>query len=116
MIEALQIMAESYPKYGFRRLFIKLRDLGHQWNHKRVYRVYCQLTLYMRRKGKKRLPNRHSQPLAVRASENQSWSMDFMSDALKCGRKFRTFNVVDDFNRVVLGIEIDLNLPSKRVI
>jgi putative transposase len=70
----------------------------------------------MKRKGKQRLPNRYPQPLAVPASENQSWSMDFMSDALKCGRKFRTFNVVDDFNRAALGIEIDLNLPSKRVI
>ena len=68
----------------------------------------------MKRKGKQRLPNRYPQPLAVPASENQSWSMDFMSDALKCGRKFRTFNVVDDFNRAALGIEIDLNLPSKR--
>lgn len=70
----------------------------------------------MKRKGKQRLPNRYPQPLAVPASENQSWSMDFMSDALKSGRKFRTFNVVDDFNRAALGIEIDLNLPSKRVI
>ena len=42
--------------------------------------------------------------------------MDFMSDALKCGRRFRTFNVVDDFNREVLGIEVDLSLPSQRVI
>jgi len=116
VIEALQSMAERYPRYGFRKLFIKLRNLGHEWNHKRVYRVYLQLKLNMKRKGKQRLPNRYPQPLAVPASENQSWSMDFMSDALKCGRKFRTFNVVDDFNREALGIEIDLNLPSKRVI
>jgi len=116
VIEALQSMAERYPKYGFRKLFIKLRNLGYEWNHKRVYRVYLKLELNMKRKGKQRLPNRYPQPLAVPASENRSWSMDFMSDALKCGRKFRTFNVVDDFNREVLGIEIDLNLPSKRVI
>jgi len=116
VIEALQSMAERYPKYGSRKLFIKLRNLGHEWNHKRVYRVYLLLKLNMKRKGKQRLPTRYPQPLAVPASENRSWSMGFMSDALKCGRKFRTFNVVDDFNREVLDIQIDLNLPSRRVI
>lgn len=116
VIEALQSVAERYPRYGFRKLFVKLRKLGHPWNHKRVYRIYCQLKLNLRRKGKQRLPNRYPQPLAVPEAENRSWSMDFMSDALKCGRRFRTFNVVDDFNREILGIEVDLNLPSRRVI
>jgi len=52
----------------------------------------------------------------VPATLNQSWSIDFMSDSLFCGRRFRTFNVVDDFNREALAIEIDLSLPSQRVI
>jgi len=69
-----------------------------------------------RRIGKKRLPTRDPQPLAVPGEINKSWSIDFMSDALWCGRRFRTFNVVDDFNREVLAIEIDLNLPASRVI
>lgn len=47
---------------------------------------------------------------------NHCWSMDFMSDALMCGRRFRTFNVVDDFNREILAIEVNLGLPAARVI
>lgn len=78
--------------------------------------MYCSLKLNLRRKGKRRLPSRHPQPLAVPAAINQAWSADFMSDALLCGRRFRTFNVVDDFNREALSIDIDLNLPAQRVI
>lgn len=55
-------------------------------------------------------------PLATSEALNQSWSVDFMHDALACGRRFRTFNVVDDFNREALSIEIDLNLPVLRVV
>lgn len=69
-----------------------------------------------RRIGKKRLPTRDPQPLVVPGEINKSWSMDFMSDALWCGRGFRPFNVVDDFNREVLAIEVDLNLPASRVV
>ena len=79
------------------------------WNHKRVYRVYFALKLNLRRKGKKRLPNRNQEPLAVPEQVNQCWSMDFMSDALFCGRRFRTFNVVDDCNREALPIEGSAN-------
>lgn len=70
----------------------------------------------MRRKGKQRLPSRNPQPLSVPAALNQSWSADFMSDSLWDGRKFRTFNVVDDYYREALVIEVDLNLPAKRII
>ncbi len=97
-------------------MFPIIRRHGHKWNHKRVYRVYCELKLNMRRKGKKRLPSRNPEPLSVPESINQCWSIDFMSDALWCGRKFRTFNMVDDFNREALAIEIDLNLPAQRII
>ena len=93
-----------------------LRRQGHRCNHKRVYRVYCELMLNMRRKGKKRLPNRNPEPLQVPESINQCWSVDFMSDARWCGRRFRTFNIVDDYNREALGIEIDLNLPAQRIV
>ncbi|MFT5702550.1 MAG: putative transposase [Desulforhopalus sp.] len=71
--------------------------------------------LNFRRKGKRRLPARNPQPLCVPAQANQCWSIDFMSDTLIDGRTFRTFNVVDDYNREALGIEVDLNLPSMRV-
>ena len=116
VIQALTDMAERYPRYGFKKLFQKLRRQGHAWNHKRVHRIYCLLKLNFRRKGKQRLPVRDPAPLATPEHLNQSWSVDFMHDALVCGRRFRTFNVVDDFNREVLAIEIDLNIPAQRVV
>lgn len=108
-------MAERYPRYVFRKLFVKLRQSGFGWNHKKVYRIYCSLQLNILRKGRKRLPSRNPQPLTVPEIPNHTWSADFMSDALQCGRRFRTFNVVDDYNREVLAIEIDLSLPALRV-
>ncbi len=116
VIEKLLELVEKYPRYGFGKLFSILRRQGHRWNHKRVYRVYCSLKLNLRRKGKKRLPQRNPEPLSVPASINQCWSIDFMSDTLWCGRVFRTFNVVDDYNREALAIEIDLSLPAQRII
>ena len=116
VIAGIQAAVERYPAYGFGKLLHILRRQGHAWNHKRVHRVYCQLNLNMRRRGKRRLPSRNPQTLSVPSVINQSWSMDFMSDSLVCGRRFRTFNVVDDFNREALAIEIDLSLPAPRII
>jgi len=116
VIDALQHLAHQHPSYGFRKLFAYLRRAGHQWNHKRVYRVYKLLNLNKRRKGKRRLPNRTKQPLQQRSGINQSWSMDFMSDSLIGGRKFRTLNVIDDYSREALAIEVDTSLSAKRVV
>ncbi|EPC5538530.1 IS3 family transposase [Salmonella enterica] len=116
VITALQAAAERYPRYGFPKLFQVLRRQGYMWNHKRIHRIYCLLKLNFRRKGKQRLPVRNPSLLATPEALNQSWSVDFMHDALVCGRRFRTFNVVDDFNREALSIEIDLNLPAPRVV
>ncbi|WP_265389981.1 IS3 family transposase [Klebsiella pneumoniae] len=116
VIQALSELAERYPRYGFKKLFQMLRRQGNRWNHKRVHRIYCLLKLNFRRKGKQRLPVRNPAPLATPEALNQSWSIDFMHDALVCGRRFRTFNVVDDFNREALAIEIDLNIPAQRVV
>ena len=80
-----------------------------------MYRIYCALKLNKRRKGKKRLPTRCPAPLVAPEAINECWSADFMSDALWCDRRFRTFNVVDDFNREGLAIEVDFNLPAERV-
>ena len=116
VIAELQQLAELHPSYGFRKLFAYIRRSGKAWNHKRVYRVYRLLKLNKKRKGKRRLPTREKQPLQQQAAINQSWSMDFMSDSLVNGRKFRTLNVIDDCNREVLAIEIDSSLSAKRVI
>ncbi len=70
----------------------------------------------MKRKGKRRLPARILYPLEAVTTANISWAMDFMSDALLSGRKFRTLNLLDDFNREALAIEIDTSLPAECVV
>jgi putative transposase len=89
---------------------------GFQWNHKRVYRIYRELELNLRIKPRKRLVRQMPEPLSVPGRINQVWSMDFMHDQLADGRSFRTLNVIDDFNREALGMEIDFSLPSERVV
>jgi len=78
--------------------------------------VYRALALHLKRKPKKRLPVRTAQALAVPGRANQTWSLDFMSDALSNGRAFRTLNVIDDYNREALWIEVDTSLPAERVV
>ena len=102
-------------RWGFWKMYRRLRLDGHAWNHKRVWRVYQQLGLNIRRRSKKRLPTRRPTPLVAPVQPNQSWSVDFMSDSLADGRRFRTFNVIDDYNREGLWIEIDISLPASRV-
>ena len=116
VIEGLQKVVERYPAYGFGKLFKVLRREDCAWNHKRVHRIYCLLNLNKRRRGKKRLPSRNPIKVALPLTINGCWSMDFMSDSLFCGRRFRTFNIVDDFSREVLAIEVDIGLPSERII
>lgn len=113
--EALLKLAEKYRRYGFKKLFQKVREQGFGWNHKRVYRVYCELKLNLRRKPKKRLPARKKITLVQPKTINVSWSMDFMSDALMNGKRFRTLNIIDDCNREGLGIKASVSLPAKRV-
>jgi putative transposase len=86
------------------------------WNHKRVYRIYRELELNLRIKPKKRLIREKPQPLAVPETINDSWSMGFMHDQLSDGRSYRLLNVIDDYNREGLDIEVDFSLPAERVI
>ena len=93
-----------------------LKYQGYGWNHKRIYRVYCEMGLNLHRKPKKRLAARTAQVLAEPAGPNQSWSLDFMSDSLSNGRAFRTLNILDDFNREALWIEVDTSLPAEHLV
>ena len=115
VIAALQGHTQKHPTHGFALSFSYLRK-SHPWNHKRVYRLYCLLKLNLKRRGRRRLPDRVKVPLAVPQVPNTTWSMDFMSDALLSGRKFRTFNLIDDTTRKALVIEVDTSLPARRVV
>jgi putative transposase len=110
-------LTNNQRNWGFGLCFLYLRNVkGFQWNHKRVYRIYRALELNLRIKPRKRLVRERPQPLAVPTAINQVWSMDFMHDQLSDGRSIRLFNVIDDFNREGLGIDVDFSLPSERVI
>ena len=114
--QALLELAARKPRWGFAKMADYLRNEKHGWNRKRIRRVYCDLKLNLRVKPKKRLPNRTPEPLSQPEKENQIWSLDFMSDSLTSGRAFRTLNIIDDFNREALWIEIDTSLPAERVV
>lgn len=116
VINELQRLVEKHPAIGFWQSYFRIRRQGFIWNHKRVYRIYTALHLNIRRRYKKRLPARVKQALFQPQAINEVWSVDFMSDSLWDGRKFRLLNVVDDFNRQVLALEADLSLPALRVI
>ena len=110
-------LTQAYKNWGFGLCFLYLRNVkGFHWNHKRVYRIYRELELNLRIKPKKRLKRKKPDALAVPEQINDTWSIHFMHDQLKDGRSFRTFNVIDDYNRECLGIEVDLSLPALRVI
>ena len=114
--DALAELTTKRPSIGYWQCCYRLWNRGAIWNHKRIYRVYTEMKLNIRRRSKKRLPARVQQPLSIPTAPNQMWSIDFMSDSLTDGRRFRLFNVIDDFNRESLAIEIDTSLPTLRVI
>lgn len=110
-------LSKAKKAWGFGLCFLYMRHVkGHPWNHKRVYRIYRALELNLKIKPRRRLKRDKPDELAVPDAPNRVWSMDFMADSLADGRAFRLLNVLDDFNREGLGIEIDFSLPAERVI
>ena len=117
MADWLVRLTTTHRTWGFGLCFLYLRNIKQlPWNHTRVYGVYRALELNLRIKPRKRLVRATPQPLTVPAAINEVWSMDFMHDQLRDGRSFRLFNVLDDFNREGLTIEVDLSLPAARVV
>ena len=110
-------LTHDQRNWGVGLCFLYLRNVkGFGWNHKRVYRIYCEQELNLRIKPRKRLTREKPETLSVPEAINQVWSMDFMHDQLSDGRSCRLFNVIDDFNREGLCIDVDFSLPTERVI
>ena len=114
LVAKLRELATQRPRWGYRRLHILLRREGIDVNHKRVYRLYRAEGLAVRRKHRKRLASALRTVLPPPAAPNERWSMDFVSDALMNGTRIRAFNVVDDFTRECLAIEVDTSIPGLR--
>jgi putative transposase len=107
-------MARAKPRFGYRRLQVLLRRSGEQVNHKRLHRVYREAGLAIRRKKRKHCV-REGKPLVARTSANQEWALDFVHDAVECGRTIRVLTVVDAYTRECLALEVDTSFASRRV-
>ena len=113
--DRLQTLAILRPRWGYRRLHRLLRREGWTHNRKRTQRVYREEGLHVRRRKRKRVAVPRT-PLAAPTRPNERWSMDFVSDALGDGRKFRSLTLVDDLTRECPVIEVDVSLPGERVV
>lgn len=114
LITRLKALAERYPRYGYPTLHDMLKAESLVQNHKRTYRIYAQLGLQVRTKRRKKLV-RPRIPMLVPQGVNQRWSVDFMSDQLADGRRFRILNVIDDFSRECVGQIVDTSISGLRV-
>jgi putative transposase len=115
IIEKLSMLAEQFPTRGFDKYYAIIRHQRLQWARSRVLRVYRAMKLCRRRKHKRRLPSRIREPLQKQFMPNQSYSMDFMSDALVSGRKLRILKVVDDCTRESLAVWCDYSITGEKV-
>lgn len=109
-------LAQTHPAWGCPKLHRQLRHEGHRINHKRTERLYRRHGLSIRRRRRRRLVREVRHALVQPIRPGQCWSMDFMGDSLADGRAYRTFNVIDDYARDALAIEIDVSLTAQRVV
>ena len=101
---------------GFWKIFDSLRNDGYEWNHKRVYRIYKNMKFNKRIPLRRRLPARVKNPLVTPEDHNITWSMDFVTDTVRSGRKFRMLNVIDDSDRVAGAQRVAPSMPAERAI
>lgn len=111
----LRELAAERRRWGYRRLHVLLEREGWAVNHKRVHRLYVEEGLQVRRRRRKRV-SRPRRPVTVPSGPNERWSLDFMSDTLASGRRFRCLTLVDDYSRECPAIEVDTSLPGARVV
>ena len=113
--ERLQRMAQRYPKWGCPQLHEQLRRAGFVINHKRTERLYEEFRLKLRCRRRRRLPMGVRQVLLQPICPMQCWSVDFMHDTLSWGKPYRLLNVIEDYDREALRVEIDFSLGAERV-
>jgi putative transposase len=112
----LKELANERRRFGYRRLAIMLKREGVLMNLKKVYRLYREERLTVRKRGGRKRALGTRAPAAIPQGANQRWSLDFVSDALNDGRRFRVLNIVDDFTRECLAAVVDTSLSGARVV
>jgi len=113
--QRLRELASERRRFGYRRLHILLRREGIEANWKKVYRIYREERLTVRKRGGRKRALGTRAPIAVPQGANQRWSLDFVSDALIDGRRFRILCVIDDFSRECLATVVDNSISGARV-
>lgn len=114
--ERLKQLARQHPRWGYRFLCVLLRREGHKINHKRVLRLYREEGLKLRPKKRRKIVSVQRVTPPDTTDINQRWSMDFVSDTLSCGRRFRALTLVDCHSRECLALEVDTSLNGERVV
>ena len=114
--ERMRELANERRRFGYRRLAILLKREGKGMNLKRVYRLYREERLTVRKRGGRKRALGPRAPMAIPQEPNQRWSLDFVSDSLACGRRFRMLNVIDDYSRECLACIVDTSLSGRRVV
>jgi putative transposase len=114
LTERLVRLAKEKPRYGYRRLQVLLEREGERVNHKRLYRVYREAGLCLKRKKRKHCV-RSGLPRVQLTAANQEWALDFAHDVVAAGRTIRVLSVVDAFTRECLALEVDTGFASRRV-
>jgi len=107
-------LANARKRFGYRRITWMLQREGEVINHKRIYRIYCEEKLQVRKRSRKKV-RIFRKPLEPATRPNQRWSMDFVADSIAGGRRYRTLNVIDEFTRECLAIDVAFSLPGTRV-
>ena len=113
--ERLRALAQERRRFGYRRLHVLLRREGQVVNHKRLYRLYREERLMVRKRGGRKRAIGMRAPLATPLGPNERWSLDFLSDQMTSGQRFRILAVVDDCTRECLGLVPDTSLSGVRV-
>src|SRR6201993_3174535 len=111
----LRALANERRRFGYRRLFVLLRDEGEPSGINRIYRLYREEGLAVRKRRSRRKAVGTRTPILVEAKPNARWSLDFVHDQLACGRRFRILNIVDDVTRECLAAIPDTSISGRRV-